>query len=226
MRWQDEDLWIEFRIGYRTDCQRFGEGAAHSPGSGLPAKVKTEWKRDAYREVNSKLLRFRNLVFDLTLEGTFLKKSAASSRPDLLTATASGAATEGTWEIVVKKLASAARQVSELPEDLPGGFSFVIRTSPEKLATITIEDGDGLEQIAAKINKAQVGINAFAHDGQISFTTTATGQDAAIYVDQAFTELFGGELGALAQVPGEDGEPPWSVSGPWRARLSAAPMPK
>ena len=180
-------------------------------------KVKTEWKRDAYREVNSKLLRFRNLVFDLTLEGTFLKKSAASSRPDLLTATASGAATEGTWEIVVKKLASAARQVSELPEDLPGGFSFVIGTSPEKLATITIEDGDGLEQIAAKINKAQVGINAFAHDGQMSLTTTATGQDAAIYVDQAFTELFGGELGALAQVPGEDGEPPmvgvWTVEG-------------
>lgn len=62
-----------------------------------------------------------------------------------------------------------------------------------------------------------MGINAFAHDGQISFTTTATGQDAAIYVDQAFTELFGGELGALAQVPGEDGEPPmvgvWTVEG-------------
>ena len=64
-------------------------------------KVKTEWKRDADREVNSKLLRFRNLVFDLTLEGTFLFISVASSRPELLTGTAYGAGTEGTWEIEV-----------------------------------------------------------------------------------------------------------------------------
>jgi flagellar hook-associated protein 2 len=38
-------------------------------------KVKAEWKRDAYRDVNTKLSRFRNLAFDLTLAGRVSKEN-------------------------------------------------------------------------------------------------------------------------------------------------------
>ncbi len=51
-------------------------------------KVKAEWKRDAYRDVNTKLYRFDSFVFDMTLQGTFQRNVATSSRTDILTANA------------------------------------------------------------------------------------------------------------------------------------------
>ncbi len=39
-------------------------------------KVEAEWQRDAYRDVNMKFLRLRNMSFDLSLQGTFDKKNS------------------------------------------------------------------------------------------------------------------------------------------------------
>lgn len=185
-------------------------------------KVKAEWQRDAYRDVNTKLLRFRNLAFDFTLQGTFMKKTAVSSRTDILTAIASGQAVEGKYELKVEKLATAARFTWSAPEvietvdpDDPnpavlfqdGEFKksgeFQIGTSPDKMVTISFKEGDTLASIASKINAAKVGINAFAHEGQISFTTTATGKDAKFYVDDQFKAIFGDDL---ADATGSDAE--------------------
>ncbi|HPT82963.1 MAG TPA: flagellar filament capping protein FliD [Limnochordia bacterium] len=170
-------------------------------------KVLAEWKRDAYREVNSKLLRFRNLAWDFTLQGTFLKKTAVSSRPEILTAAASGTAAEGRYDLRVEQLAEAARFVAtnvQLPqpasgegEEGPGepeSFSFSIGTSADKWATFTFAAGTSLEDIAAAINAKKLGIHAFAQDGQISFTTTATGAEAKFFVDGEFLSLFGTDL--------------------------------
>jgi flagellar hook-associated protein 2 len=164
-------------------------------------KVKAEWKRDAYRDVNTKLSRFRNLAFDLTLQGAFQKKTASSSRTDLLTVSASGAAGEGRYDIVVEKLATAARVTAQvdsakLAED--GSFeqdgSFRLGIDEENAQTIEYKAGETLEQLAARINEKKLGINAFAHEGRISLTTTATGKDAQFVVDQAFLDVFGGQF--------------------------------
>lgn len=171
-------------------------------------KIKTEWKRDAYREVNTKLLRFRNLAFDLSLQGAFLKKSATSSRTDILTATASGQAVEGKYEVKVKQLAAAARFVSEpvdSADNMPSG-EFRIGLSKDSMTSIEIQAGDSLAKVAAKINSAKIGINAVVVNDQLSLTTTATGENVQIYADQAFTNLFGGELyfDPQEQIEGED----------------------
>ncbi|NLL08897.1 MAG: hypothetical protein GX266_07805, partial [Firmicutes bacterium] len=120
-------------------------------------KVKAEWQRDAYRDVNSKLLRFRNLAFDMTLEGTYLKKSATSSRPDILTATASGQAVEGKYELTVAQLAKAARYATTASEewfDAEGEANkdgqFILGATEEGATTIEFKKGETLEQIAAR----------------------------------------------------------------------------
>ena len=182
-------------------------------------KVKAEWQRDAYRDVNSKLLRFRNLAFDMTLEGTYLKKSATSSRPDILTATASGQAVEGKYELIVTNLATAARYATRASEewfDAEGEANkdgqFILGATEEGATTIEFKKGETLEQIAARINEKKLGIHAFAHGNKISFTTTATGADAKFFVDADFTEIFGGQVpdgaavGVLQTQIDQDGE--------------------
>lgn len=180
-------------------------------------KVQAEWKRDAYREVNSKLLRFRNLAWDFTLQGTFLRKTATSSRTDLLTVSASGAAQEGRYEIKVEQLAEAARFVFEpdseptatLPVSDEGVLEddghFYIGTAADRVVKIEFEAGETLADLAAKINAAKVGVNAFANGNKISFTTTATGAGAKFFVDENFTQLFGAGFTDLQSVTsGED----------------------
>ena len=154
-------------------------------------KIKTEWKRDAYREVNTKLLRFRNLAFDLSLQGAFLKKSATSSRTDILTATASGQAVEGKYEVKVKQLAAAARFVSEpvdSADNMPSG-EFRIGLSKDSMTSIEIKRAIPSQRLL-RINSAKIRINAVVVNDQLSLTTTATGENVQIYADQAFTNLL------------------------------------
>ncbi|GAB7388010.1 flagellar hook-associated protein 2 [Bacillaceae bacterium] len=72
-----------------------------------------EWKRDAYREINALLLDLRNLTFDMRLQGTYLKKTASSSRTDIVAATASGSASEGVHTVKVEQLAKGIHAASQ-----------------------------------------------------------------------------------------------------------------
>src|SRR5690606_969973 len=71
-------------------------------------KVQAEWKRDAYREVNTKLLQLRTKIFDLRLQSSFSTRKVTSTNPALVTATAAGSAVDGTYEIRVQQLAESA----------------------------------------------------------------------------------------------------------------------
>src|SRR5690554_578459 len=75
-------------------------------------KVKAEWKRDAYRDINTKLLQLRNKVWDLRLQGSFSTRTVTSSNSALVSATATGAAIDGTYDITVKSLATSGSLVS------------------------------------------------------------------------------------------------------------------
>lgn len=158
-------------------------------------KVLAEWKRDAYRDVNTKLSSFSNFVLDLRLQGTFTRNVATSSHEDILSVTATGAAHAGSYELKVNSLASSARFVStevSLGEDRPSEFK--MRGLDGEMKEIKIDAEDTLSDIAAKINaNKDLGISAFAHGDQISFTTKVTGADAKIVGDDNFKALFGGE---------------------------------
>lgn len=152
-------------------------------------KVQTEWKRDAYRDVNVKLSRFETFLFDLKLKATFDKNVATSSRTDVLTVNATGNAHAGTYDLEVKQLATSAQFVStevNLPTAEDDHYFYIMGER------IDISEGDTLSDIAKKINdNKELGISAYAHDGKISFTTKATGSEAEITVGENFVAIFG-----------------------------------
>lgn len=156
-------------------------------------KVQAEWKRDAYRDVNTKLYRFDSFVFDMTLQGTFQRTAATSSRTDILSVNATGTAEPGMYDMEVIQLATAARHTAENITLAEGGGSFKMRGLDGEWEQIEYAAGASLESIASTINSNKnLGINAFAHGNSISFTTQATGADAKIAVDDQFVAIFGG----------------------------------
>lgn len=167
-------------------------------------KVQAEWKRDAYRDVNMKLLRLRNMSFDLGLQSTFEKKNATSTHEDILTAAATGRAQEGSYELQVTKLATAGRVVFEGAGSRLTGFfangaddaSFALKGEDGQWHEIVVSKEDSLLSIAKKINDSKdLGIHAFSDGESISLTTRATGAQAKIEVgadpDGFFAEVFG-----------------------------------
>ncbi len=179
-------------------------------------KVQAEWKRDAYRDVNLKLSRFRDFTWSMRLSSTLEKYTATSSRTDLLTATATGRAQAGTYDLKVDKLATSAQFVSN-PVTVPGEPAEPEggETPKEKITSITINGTEidiskyeTAEELAAGVAKAinddkDLGISAFAHGDKVSFTTTATGADAKIEVDENFVKIFGGSV-TIVPPEGED----------------------
>src|SRR5699024_338128 len=71
-----------------------------------------EWKRDAFRDVNSTLLELDNIVRDMKYSKFYKSKAATSSNEGAVTATAGANAPEGTYKIDVKNLATSAMNVS------------------------------------------------------------------------------------------------------------------
>lgn len=71
-----------------------------------------EWRRDSYRELNMKLLSFRNSLADLKLPSTFGGKSVECSDKSVLTATATANAQNGTHIIKVNSLMAGVTRIS------------------------------------------------------------------------------------------------------------------
>jgi flagellar hook-associated protein 2 len=88
--------------------------AERMPLDKLKQKKQTlEWQRDDYRSMNSLLLNFRTELTNMKLTTKYRARSVTSTNSDLVTATASSAATKGSYSIEsVTKLAKAATKVS------------------------------------------------------------------------------------------------------------------
>ncbi len=70
------------------------------------------WQRDAYRDVNKQLLELDNMTLDMKLEKTYNTKKT-SSPTTAITAEATASAGNGNYNVQVKKLATAAYNLSE-----------------------------------------------------------------------------------------------------------------
>mgnify|MGYP001062210565 FL=1 len=156
-------------------------------------KVRMEWKRDAYRDVNGQLLRLRNLAFDMTLQGTYQRRTAASSHESLVSAEASGNSIDGSFNIEVKSLATSATYVYNVAGLVNEDGKFVLEGETRSIEfegvegteTITITEDDTIETFVNTINQNKnLGFSAFYDEstGKIAFTTKETGADAKIEV--------------------------------------------
>lgn len=72
-----------------------------------------EWERDAYREVNTKLLSFREDLVNMKLSTSYRSRTTSSTHEDLVTATANSSASESSFSLSsVSQLATAATKVN------------------------------------------------------------------------------------------------------------------
>lgn len=155
-----------------------------------------EWKREDYRDINTKLLTLRNTVFDLQLESSFMGKKVTSSDESILKATAKNTAVEGRFEIVVKQLASGVTKESNYSKDAGIADNKLVHAGTFKLngVKITLSAGESVAQIAAKINAVssdtKVKATYDADKNMFYLMTTNTGSEAKITItDSQFSDV-------------------------------------
>lgn len=160
-----------------------------------------EWKRDDFRDVNTRLLALKNSLLDLKLESTFTGKSVASSNSAIVTATATSKAIPGSYQVKVNHLAtratlnsSTALGSTEDKTSLAKQFGI----DPTTVINFAISGKDGkqvrfsnqaqylsMEKIITDINKADIGIRAYYDAGvdRVFLSSTAYGNDGQINIE-------------------------------------------
>ncbi|MBP2078914.1 flagellar hook-associated protein 2 [Oceanobacillus polygoni] len=127
-------------------------------------KTKLEWQRDAFRDLNKKLLELDNMMLDMKLSKTYNSKSIVSTMEGAVTATATAGASNGTYKINVKELASAAINVGEelgndFDVDAPLGsqsgpivFTTFDKDGEAQVHSYDISETDSLKDVMKRIN--------------------------------------------------------------------------
>lgn len=76
-------------------------------------KIKFEWKRDAFRDINKQVAEIEKMITDMRLNSSMINaKTISSTMGNAVTATGSSSATNGSYEIAVTQLAKNAINVS------------------------------------------------------------------------------------------------------------------
>ncbi|PYF07629.1 flagellar hook-associated protein 2 [Ureibacillus chungkukjangi] len=177
--------------------------AERAPLDKLEQKKQTyEWQRDAYRDVNTKLQTFDTYIADNLILKSLNTKTATSSNSDLVSVTATSAAS-GTLSIEgVSQLATAARKVGQSVTNNSGisasgttkisdlnGSTFTGTTEQSILIKAITKSGtmateateikfkatDTIDDVLKKINSSGAGVTAFFENGKLSLTATNTG---------------------------------------------------
>ncbi|WP_025028343.1 flagellar hook-associated protein 2 [Caldalkalibacillus mannanilyticus] len=188
-----------------------------------------DWQRDAYRDVNLSLSKFRDSMSNLRLQSTFIAYGVNSSHQANATATATANASPGTHQVVVHSLAEVAKLRSENEITNTGGSpakaadrvlaaggteTFTLTNGAGKTATITVTDEDTYSSLAKKINDAvdsdgkSLGIRA-SFDNTTSrffFSTKDMGSDQGIQFENTTfvqNQILGG--GSTFSASGADG---------------------
>lgn len=175
-----------------------------------------QWQQEDYRTINNSLRTFRDKVFNMKLQATYLVKKASSSNEAAIKATASAGAVEGVYNISVTQLATgaSAMSTSQLLQsgdptktvdptkplntqfaNLAVSYTFSINGSN----SITIDPStDTLNSVIAKINSATkpdgsaIGVKA-SYDqtlGRVFLITPNTGADQSISITNTTNDFF------------------------------------
>ncbi|WP_018084740.1 flagellar hook-associated protein 2 [Desulfurispora thermophila] len=171
-----------------------------------------EWQRDDYRAINTVLRTFRDKVFNMKLQSTFLARKATSSDETVLTASAGATAAPGMYTVKVNQLAEGVTVGSQvkLPDEDNGSGG--TRTLAEQFSlsgtlSFTLEGANGykdfsfdtatanINSVVSAINSANLGISASydAVNNRFFLTTTSTGSNAFIKVTNDTSNFISGD---------------------------------
>lgn len=172
-----------------------------------------EWKRDDFREINTKILSFKNFLFDMRLTGFYQTKYVSSTNETFVSATAANNALKGSYTMEVEQLATAASLIS-------GRLSTEVNPE-QKLTDILPDDFEwssgkiGSEQIVLtdKTNRVKLSFDEETRiiDGKMNvlvnrkiYEVVTSGehlQDHQVYFDETTGELvFNQELNINTQI--------------------------
>jgi flagellar hook-associated protein 2 len=146
-------------------------------------KTKIEWKRDAFREVNTQVAELERLIENMRLssQSTINPKNVTSSMESAITATGAASAGNGAYQIAVKQLASnavnygkASRDDIQTFIDNNHGETVTFHTFDEEegemaARSFDIEEGDTIDSILDKIEDADENIRAFYDEESETF---------------------------------------------------------
>ncbi|WP_066637325.1 flagellar filament capping protein FliD [Desulfolucanica intricata] len=106
-----------------------------------------QWQREDYRTINNILRSFRDTVFNMKLQGTFLTRRADSNNESVVKVTAGGSAVDGIYEVKVTQMARGAYLTGgqigseENPIDPTRSIASQLELSGEKKLVISGPDG-------------------------------------------------------------------------------------
>lgn len=157
-------------------------------------KQQTEWKREGYREVSTKLVSFNEKLSTFSLSSAIdSKKATVSGASNVLTATTTGAATNSVLNISVTNLASATNVIykgtpgaTKVSDIYTGGETSVKIGS----ATINFTADESIDSLVKKINSnkdANVTAVFDSATGSLSLTNKTTGNTAISLEGGLFT---------------------------------------
>lgn len=165
-------------------------------------KQTTEWTRDAYRSVNTKLKTFDTYIADNLLLKGFNTKTATSSNSKYVTATATSSASGNLTIEGVSQLATAGKTVgskqvnsnvgvatgSTKISDLEGStftgtgeYSILLKaiksdgTLASEATEIKFKATDTIDDVMKNINSSNAGVTAFFENGKLSVAAKNTG---------------------------------------------------
>lgn len=160
-------------------------------------KTRTEWQRDAYRDINTKFTRLRDKTFDLRLQSTYISRTASSTDEGTVSAAASGRSELGSFTIdEVKALASHAQVISVEDETMGVSQRFEEKVQDTGLAVsfrgidgntevIEMESDASFADFAAAINgNSNLDLTLYhdTHTDRISLSTQGTGTETEIAI--------------------------------------------
>lgn len=181
-----------------------------------------EWKRDAYREMNSLLDELRKTVDTLRFAGNFNKKIVSSENDGIVSAKVVGTPSYASYAIEVKQLAKAEMPAAvELTVDSSitskttaiGGTDFTFEVNGK---AIDVKSTDTINDVITKVKNADAGVEANFVNGKLLFTSktgaTLTGADGNSFSVKV-TSGDGSKLGmnstgvsSSTRVPGQQAE--------------------
>ncbi|NLO26037.1 MAG: flagellar filament capping protein FliD [Clostridiales bacterium] len=151
-------------------------------------KQTLQWQQEFYREINTRLLSFRNSVFDMRLQATLKRNTAIVSDESILAATAGSTVQEGTYTLKVNALARQAVKESETPLSRPiKGSSLSV--------PVTIDSANNEFKITLDGVEKAVVLDSKVYDGTAGNTLEDLKNDLQAKIDDAFgTNTYGEHL--------------------------------
>lgn len=159
-----------------------------------------EWKRDQYREINTKMLEFRDLSFNMKLHSTYLAQNATSSQESVVSATATPNATEGVYTLKVNQMASGgsltagatvgvtslADTLEDIGMDTPGPTTLTIggaKGTVSMQVDTTQSIGSFINEVNSHSTSTGVKVSYDSNLDRFFFVSTTTGADAKVEIN-------------------------------------------